>query len=407
MLRTVYGSKFAPDMSLGGLTGSPSPKYAGADISYKAPEVYGKVLDALLEPYAPAPNQGEIFRGIAQILTEEEAELWLSVPEYSYDPEDPPAQTVSQIAARVRPGLSAKAGDLIQSMLDKQFVFNMTRDGGEPAYMRTYMLWLCSTYTGREGSPLYRAMFNWFYNIIRGNSADMRPVPKSGNVMIALPNEVALTGDEKLGKVPMNLQIPDDRMVIGFDKTSEVINGAHAWAVCDCICRASTEMNGDRECDHSIDTCMLFDDDADLAVKMGWAKRVTREEMHDLVRRCRDEGLVQMSYNAEHPLSICNCCSDCCVFLNSLKRGENTIAGASRFIVQRLDGCRTCGQCMKICPMEVIEIDGQGAHVNQDKCIGCGLCVTKCNFGALQLTLRDPEDTSTGRACDYQKRAHI
>jgi hypothetical protein len=33
--------------------------------------------------------------------------------------------------------------------------------------------------------------------------------------------------------------------------------------------------------------------------------------------------------------------------------------------------------------------------------------VTKCNFGALQLTLRDPEDTSTGRACDYQKRAHI
>ena len=166
-------------------------------------------------------------------------------------------------------------------------------------------------------------------------------------------------------------------------------------------------MNGDRECDHSIDTCMLFDDDADLAVKMGWAKRITREEMHDLARRCRDEGLVQMSYNAEHPLSICNCCSDCCVFLNSLKRGENTIAGASRFIVQRLDGCRTCGQCMKICPMDAIDITEQGARVNISRCIGCGLCVTKCNFGALQLTLRDPEDTSTGRACDYQKRAHI
>ncbi len=232
MLRTVYGSKFAPDLSLGGLTGTSAPKYAGADISYKAPEVYGKVLDALLEPYAPAPNQGEIFQGIAQILTEEEAELWLSVPEYSYDPEDPPALTVAQIAARVRPELAAKAGELIASMLEKQFVFNMNRDGEEPAYMRTYMLWLCSTYTGREDSPLYQAMFNWFYNIIRGNSADMRPVPKSGNVMIALPNEVALTGDEKLGKVPMNLQIPDDRMVIGFDKTSEVIDGAYAWAVC-------------------------------------------------------------------------------------------------------------------------------------------------------------------------------
>ena len=407
MLRTVYGSKFAPDMSLGGLTGSPSPKYAGADISYKAPEVYGKVLDALLQPYAPAPNQGEIFQGIARILTEEEAELWLSVPEYSYDPEDPPALTVAQIAARVRPELAPKAGELIQSMLDKQFVFNMTRDGGEPAYMRTYMLWLCSTYTGREGSPLYEPMFNWFYNIIRGNSADMRPVPKSGNVMIALPNEVALTGDSALGKVPMNIQIPDDRTVIDYDKTSEVINNAWSWAVGECICRASTELHDDRDCDNPLDTCMLFDEDAELAIRLGWAEKRTKEEMHQLVRRCREYGMVQMTYNAEHPLSICNCCKCCCVFLNSLRRGETTIAGGSRFVAQRLDGCRTCGQCMKICPMDAIDITEQGARVNISRCIGCGLCVTKCNFGALQLTLRDPEDTSTGRACDYQKRAHI
>ena len=62
---------------------------------------------------------------------------------------------------------------------------------------------------------------------------------------------------------------------------------------------------------------------------------------------------------------------------------------------------------MKICPMDAIGSTDLGARVDTNRCIGCGLCVTKCNFGALQLTLRDPEDTSTGRACDYQKRAHI
>lgn len=407
MLRTVQGSKYAPDLTLGGLTGVPSPQYAGADIAYHAPEVYGKVLDALLEPYAPAPNQGEIFRGITQILTEEEAELWLSIPDYSYDPEDPPALTIAQIAAKVRPDLSEKAEDLIQSMLDKQFVFNMTRGDGEPTYMRTYMLWLCSTYTGKEGSPLYDAMFHWFYNIIRGNSADMQPIPKSGNVMIALPNEVALTGDPSLGRVPMNIQIPDDRTVIDFDKTSEVINNAWSWAVVECICRASTELQDDRDCNHPLDTCMLFDDDAEIAIRLGWAEKKTKEEMHQLVKECREEGLVQMTYNAEHPLSICNCCKCCCVFLNSLRRGENTIAGASRFVPQELDGCRSCGQCGKICPMEAIDITDQGARVNLARCIGCGLCVTKCNFGALKLATRIPGDTSSGRACDYQKRAHI
>lgn len=404
--RTVRGSKFEPDLTAGILGGN-SPNYAGAGIAYRAPEVYGKVLDALLEPYAPAPNQGEIFEGIAKTLTEEEAELWLYVPDYSYDPDDPPALTKAQIASRAPAKLAEKIDGLLQSLYDKKFVFNMNREGGEPRYMRTYMLWLASNYTADESSPLYSAMFNWFYNIIRGNSADMKPIPKSGNVMIALPNEVALTGDEKLGKVPMNLQIPDDRTVIGFDKTSEVIDNAWAWSIGDCVCRASTDLHGDRECDHPIETCMFFDIDAEISVEQGFARKATREEMHELVRECRDRGLVQMSYNAEHPLSICNCCRDCCVFLNSLKRGETTIAGVSRFIPQRLEGCRSCGQCVKICPMETISITDAGAQINLNKCIGCGLCVSRCNFGALQLTLKDPSDTSNGRACEYQKRAHI
>ena len=140
---------------------------------------------------------------------------------------------------------------------------------------------------------------------------------------------------------------------------------------------------------------------------MGWAEPKTKEEIEEVIKACRNEGLVQMTYNAEHPTSICNCCKCCCVFLNSLKRGETTIAGPSRFVPARLDGCRSCGQCASICPMEAIRISDEGACIDTMRCIGCGLCVTKCNFGALKLETRIPGDTSSNRACDYQKRDHI
>lgn len=403
---TVHGSAYWPDTTLGGQIGG-KPPYKGADIVCTAPAVYGKVLDLLLAPYCDAPNQGEILQGLAQVLTEDEAEVWIAFPDYSHLPEDPAPETVKRVAERVRPELATNMQSLVSSLIEKEFLIPMGEREGEPVYMRTYLLYLVSSYAGREGSPLYEAVFHWFYNIIRGNSADMRKIPKSGNVMIAMPNEVAITGDDRHGKVPMNIEIPDDRMVIDFDRTSEIINNAWCFALAECVCRASTEHEHDRECDHTIQTCVLFDKTAEVSIRMGWAEPKTKEEIEEVIKACRNEGLVQMTYNAEHPTSICNCCKCCCVFLNSLKRGETTIAGPSRFVPARLDGCRSCGQCASICPMEAIRISDEGACIDTMRCIGCGLCVTKCNFGALKLETRIPGDTSSNRACDYQKRDHI
>lgn len=56
------------------------------------------------------------------------------------------------------------------------------------------------------------------------------------------------------------------------------------------------------------------------------------EETLDILRRCREAGLVQSISNAEHPLCLCNCCECCCVCIRSLKRFEDTVAQASRYI---------------------------------------------------------------------------
>ena len=41
--------------------------------------------------------------------------------------------------------------------------------------------------------------------------------------------------------------------------------------------------------------------------------------------------------------------------------------------------CVACGCCVKVCPLQAIEIvRGVMAQVRQDKCVGCGLCTMKC-----------------------------
>lgn len=48
--------------------------------------------------------------------------------------------------------------------------------------------------------------------------------------------------------------------------------------------------------------------------------------------------------------------------------------------------CCGCGTCIKACPFEAINLDGEDkAVVIFDSCMGCGLCVDECKQGAFAL----------------------
>jgi len=46
----------------------------------------------------------------------------------------------------------------------------------------------------------------------------------------------------------------------------------------------------------------------------------------------------------------------------------------------------TCRRCEEICPVGAIHITGSGVEVSQERCIGCGLCLTSCPTGAFNLS---------------------
>ncbi len=53
-----------------------------------------------------------------------------------------------------------------------------------------------------------------------------------------------------------------------------------------------------------------------------------------------------------------------------------------RFEVSR--GCTFCGTCVFECPVGAIFLDGEGAHIDRDKCTGCGVCCDHCASEAIR-----------------------
>ena len=80
--------------------------------------------------------------------------------------------------------------------------------------------------------------------------------------------------------------------------------------------------------------------------------------------------------------------------LNLDGAGNGLLSGNDNCFVYFPDTCRQCEDpaCGNACPQKAITTNEQGIRVvDTDKCIGCGVCTTKCEFGAIKLHRERPE----------------
>jgi len=190
--------------------------------------------------------------------------------------------------------------------------------------------------------------------------------------------------------IPARAAIADPGKLMPDEDIESIIDRTTRVAVVKCPCRRMAQ-----KCDRPSEVCLQLNKGAEYTIKRGSGREVSRDEAKKILRTAAEGGLVHSVGNsAEIGHYICNCCPDCCIFMQPwLTYGgvEKGIA-KSRFEAKvDVESCSGCQDCIEQCPfgaIEMVKVAGQKkmkAAVNPAKCFGCGVCAVQCVTDSIKL----------------------
>lgn len=198
--------------------------------------------------------------------------------------------------------------------------------------------------------------------------------------------------------VPLKIALPAEINILTYEEVEKIIDGASFVTLADCLCRSNKKMIGEG-CDAPIeDMCILLNSWGIYYAKNGLGRRVSKEEAKKALSRAEEAGLVHEALNvqdARDALFICNCCGCCCAILRGITQLNipTAVAKSNFMAVIDEDKCVGCGECVERCQIDGIELNDSVAEINYTRCIGCGVCVPSCPEDALSMKRRDVQIT--------------
>ncbi len=329
------------------------------------------------EPDDPVARRG--WQEILEILyTPEEAALAARLPVRP--------MSLEKLAARV--GIPAEAlRPRLEAMADKGLVMDLVHAG-----------------SGRTAWFLSPPVVGFFeYSLMR--ASDSVPKKRMAEALHAYTHgdetfaREAFGGETTIGRALVHEPaLGEDPLpeVLGWQRASEVIGEASAWAVSLCYCRHKAEHLGEA-CGAPLDSCLSINGGAEFVVRRGFGRAVERSEALELLARSREAGLVQIADNVQHrPTFVCNCCGCCCEQLQGANRWGLASVNPSGFAPRReAAACGGCSRCARACPVAAIQMlperhagkpkNALAPAIDGERCIGCGVCATACHEDALRM----------------------
>ena len=324
-------------------------------------------LQEQLDQYSvgfPATESGVEMKILKRLFTEEEAEMYLHMSMMLETPES--------VAGRLKQD-SAQVALLLDGMAEKGLLFR-TRKGDEAKYgAAPFVVGIYEYQLNTMDDELAR-LFDDFFEESFMEQGSRQVVP--------------------MRTIPVNKSIGVSWQVAPYEDAREIVKSKDRLAVADCICRVQKGLLG-QACDKPVEVCFMAGSHAEYYVEREMGRWVDHGEALEILDKCEEAGLVRQPCNAINPGGLCNCCGDCCGMLRTLKKHPRPVEIVVTNHYARVDEdlCVGCEVCLDRCQMDAITMgDEDTAQVNLDRCIGCGLCVTTCDAEAMTLEPKSPED---------------
>lgn len=311
----------------------------------------------------PPTESGVELRILRRLFTPEEAELatkLLLIPEEAHVIAHRAKLPVEEVAPR------------LESMAYKGLIYSIVRDGKPTKYSANQFI-----------------IGIWEYHV---NDLDPELIRDVNEYIPEFIDWDVWKKVPQLWTIPVNQSLQADLKVLPYENAVEILEKHEKFLEAPCICRKERRIMG-QGCDKSEGNCLVLGRGAEYYERNGIGRRIDKEEALAILKRADEEGLVLQPSFSKKVANICCCCGCCCQILLNLKRHAEPAAMVSAPFIATLDqeACIGCGVCESRCQMDALHIHDDKAVLDEKKCIGCGLCVSTCLSGALTLT-RKPDD---------------
>ena len=210
--------------------------------------------------------------------------------------------------------------------------------------------------------------------------------------------------------VPKWRTIKDIPGILTCEDTRQIFKKSQQIVIINCPCKALSERTEECKENVPLESCIVGGSVARYQLKRGTGRELSYDECMEYLDRVDKQQIVQTAGNdnSQNLISygVCNCHPCCCLYFVRDRFNKSHInPNLSLFAPSRYSAetnpakCTACRKCIdKRCPFGAItmqyypEYEGVRAHVNEDKCMGCGLCVLTCPSNAKRMKVVRPPD---------------
>jgi len=196
----------------------------------------------------------------------------------------------------------------------------------------------------------------------------------------------------KIIPLAQGVELPEE-FILPSQSVEEIIEKFDEIAVGHCFCRQRRAVLGEPcKTGAPVLNCFTFGKSARHTAAQGFAQMISKEEALRIMKEAEEAGLVHKAFHPHSKVSrpetsICNCCKDCCDTLRLWREGAFPLTNSTYFVSEiDQDSCIGCGICVDRCPTEAIKLNDQGqAERDESACFGCGVCASFCPEEAISL----------------------